>query len=1064
MRNFVLRIVIVSLAVLIPSASLLGQGSVAGSIKGVVMDPQGGVITGAVITVSSAAMLNPKSEKSVAGGAFLLEQLPPGEYEVTCSFPGFKTFQQTGIVLTAGFTATINVSLALGDTNQTITVTGEQTPVVDVESSTTPVTFDSMLLANTPSGNDPWSTLAQTPGVTVSTFDVGGNNSYQQSSMSVHGSKTTETVYAFNGLDLNGTSQSSTSYYVDQYSYDEVQMVTGASPPEVPIGGAYMNMITRQGSNGVHGFVLFNYEDDKTQRTLQAPYYNPNAAALAVGAVAGPVLTDGSPFIRAYDSAVDVGGPIIKDKWWIFGAYREYQLKQQLRADPNPNPVTGLSPSFPGQYGFGTDINHQSNTTLRNDFQINNKNVVNAIWHWQYINRFVRRSTSFTYVDQDAAYVQIEPAYILQAQEIFSPTSHLTIDTRAGYLNLDFPETYQPSVAANTIAAEDIGPSTLKFAGLENYHNLQKLGRVASTASYFHGGWAGSHNFKVGVDYSAEKNYSLYNYNQDIFELYDTLTPGAAPDTTPYEVQIQSGPVDYKDWAKGWSVFFQDAWTINRHLTLNIGGRYDYSHAWVPSQCNKGIAVATYSPLFPNRCTNQFQSLYASYVATPGITRTQLGPLTPYNNVDTYNNFVPRISVAWDPTGKGDQVIRGGFNMFTNNVGTGLATTTDPDQTAVATYYWNGSFIANSATPGQNNSATPDYTQFANSCFNAALNITEPTGTAGCLPGGTVPYGTATQYNATTGTGGGGWVSTTGGFTGYIDPNIKRPWSYMFNVEYQRTLFRNISASAAYYYRNNRNIQTTANINYPTSDYTPTTVYLSGANKGLPITNPLTGAPITLYNLTGNSSICASSKLVGGQPIDAGCTYTETTNNPQANNNHYDGLEFDITRRLVGRWSALVGLTFQSDKGTATANDFNDPNQNINRYGSIDQDLPVVVRADFTYKLPWELQTSVNFQHETGMPIQYTYTYNAGLNQGSESVKIEPNGYARYPSVNDTNLRVGRVTPIGERFKLETDCDLFNLFNVAPTTAEAVAFGSTFQKPTTFLGPFIARFQAKVSF
>jgi len=165
----------------------------------------------------------------------------------------------------------------------------------------------------------------------------------------------------------------------------------------------------------------------------------------------------------------------------------------------------------------------------------------------------------------------------------------------------------------------------------------------------------------------------------------------------------------------------------------------------------------------------------------------------------------------------------------------------------------------------------------------------------------------------------------------------------------------------------------------------------------------------------------------------------------------------------VGRWSALAGITFQSDKGTATSGDYNDPNQNINRFGSIDQDVPTVVRADVTYKAPYKIQLSMNYQHETGYPIQFTNTF-TGLAQGTESVKIEPNGYARYPNVNDVNLRIGRVTPFGERFKLETDCDLNNLFNASPTTSETVAYGTTFQKPTVFLGPFIARFQAKVSF
>jgi hypothetical protein len=802
--------------------------------------------------------------------------------------------------------------------------------------------------------------------------------------------------------------------------------------------------------------VPFNYEDDKTQRQITPPYYNPIASVAAIGGVAGPVLNAGSPFIRAYDTAVDLGGPIIRDKWWIFGAYREYQLKQQLRASALPNPTTGAPPTNvitnPGQYGFGTDINHQSNTTLRNDFQINSKNVVNAIWHWQYINRFVRRSTAYSYVDQNAAYVQIEPAYIVQAQEIFSPTSHLTIDSRIGYLNLIFPERYEPGVSPNTIPAIDIGTSTLKFAGLENYVNKEKSGRVASTASYFHGGWMGAHNFKAGVDISIQRNYSLYDYNQEIFEQYNSLN--GTPNTTPLEVLVQNGPVNYNDWSRGWSIFLQDAWTINRHLTLNVGGRYDADHAWIPPQCNKAEGVSIYSVLFPNRCTSDFQKAYAAQAALGAA----LGPLTPYSNVASYSQVVPRISIAYDPTGKGNQVIRGGFNMFTDNIGTSLADSVNPNGTAQAIYYWNGSTIANSAIPGQINSATPDYTKFAPPCALSTGASVAP-GTAGCLPGGTYGYAGG---KSTAGVG--GWVSTSGGFTSFVDPNIKRPYSMMYNVEYQRSLFGNISASVAYYYRTTKNVQTTANINAPASDYVPVTTYPSGSKAGQQILNPLTGAPMTLYNLTGSSTTCLLGPLYTTRSAtDVGCTYTDTTNNPQANTNHYNGIEFTITRRLVGRWSALAGITFQSDKGTATAGDFNDPNQNINRFGSIDQDVPLVIRADVTYKAPFKLQTSINYQHETGYPIQYTNTF-SGLAQGSESVKIEPNGYARYPNIDDVNLRVGRVTPIGERFKLETDCDLFNLFDAEPTTAETVAYGSSFQRPTNFLGPFIARFQAKVSF
>lgn len=1055
MRNLTLRIL---LFLLIPSGYAFSQASVSGSITGVVTDPQGAVISDAMITVTGSALLKAKSEKSVQGGVYLIEQLPPGEYSITCTLPGFKTFHQSGLVLTAGFKATVNIGLVLGETSQTITVSGSDSPVVDVTSSTAPTTFDSTLLANTPYGNDPWSMLAQTPGVTTSTFDVGGNNSYQQSSESVHGSKTTEQTYVFNGLVLEATSGTSTDFYVDPYSFSEAQVVTDAAPAEISTGGSYLNMITRQGSNTVHGFVLFNYEDDKTQRQLPPTVFTP----LVAGATPVQVLNAGSPFIRALDSAVDLGGPVIKDRWWIFGAYRAYQLKQQLRASPLPDPVTGAPPpsSNPGLYGFGTDVNHQENTTLRNDFQLGSKNVINVIWHWQYINRFYRRLT-YNYVDQNAAQRQIEPAYILQAQETYNPNPHVTFDSRIGFLQVIFPLRYEQNVASDTISAADTSLSTLKYAGQENYVDKEQIGRVTETMSYFKGGWAGSHNFKVGVDFAIGQRIQNYNYNQNLLELYSS---SAIPNTTPNSVRIENGPLRYNTWTHARAAFAQDAWTLDRHVTLTLGVRYDHSDAYVPQQCNPAVS-GVFAPLFQNRCIADFQNP-AKF--------TPLGPLTNFGSVDSYDNVVPRLSIAYDPTGKGNQVIRAGFNMFTNNVGTSLADSANPNGTGYITYGWNGTFLnggtaAGFCTPGAINSCTPDYTKFIPACASGVAQ-----GTGGCLNVGT--------YSGVGKSGQGGYLSTTGGIAGYVDPNLKRPYSVAINVGYQRTVLHDMSVGVAYYYRTNKNLQTTANINAPTGDYTPITLYpqkdpTTGLVTPQPIINPLTGKAITLYSLTGNSRTCAASP----NHTDVGCGWTETTNNSWANQNHYNGLEFTVTRRLVGRWSAQGGLTIQKDHGTQVTGDFNDPNLNFNRYGAIDQDSEFVIRFDATYRLPYKFQTSVNYQHETGFPITPTNSFNLplttlngvtyGLAQTAETINMGPAGTLRYPSVNDTNLRLSRITKLSERFSLETSCDVFNLFNSHAITTETATEGqingvnsTTFTRPSNFLGPTVSRFNVKVSF
>ncbi len=283
--------------------------------------------------------------------------------------------------------------------------------MVDVQSVQTSTTFDQQLLQDIPAGRDPWSTVAQMPGVTLTTFDVGGNQSMQQSTMQVHGSTPGEQVFSFNGLDLNwpGANGGYTQFYSNHDSFEEFQVVADNAASAVSISGIYMNMVTKSGSNTLHGQAAAYYATAATQAAPKLPTFN------------GATVNSGSPIFLDRDTTASLGGPIMKDKWWLFGSYRRYDVDLSILTvrDQARNPVP--------------DINHQTNTDLRSDWQVGQRNRFSFVWLYNSQNRFYRRDTAYQFVSKEASWLQIEPAYILQGLWTSQITNNFLLDVRAGY-------------------------------------------------------------------------------------------------------------------------------------------------------------------------------------------------------------------------------------------------------------------------------------------------------------------------------------------------------------------------------------------------------------------------------------------------------------------------------------------------------------------------------------------------------------------------------------------------------------------------------------------------------
>jgi len=617
----------------------VAQVATTGKIAGVVTDASGAAVPNATVTVKSTALMAARTTTTGADGAYLFDLLPSGTYEVTITSSGFKGFTETGIVLTAGFTATVNGKLQVGEVTEVVKV--EAVPVVDLQSVQVSTTFDQTLLQDIPSGRDPWSTVAQMPGATLSTFDVAGNNSYQQSTMQVHGSTPGEQIYSFNGLDLNwpGANGGYTQFYTNHDSFDEFQVVADNGPAQVPIGGVYMNMVTKSGSNQLHGQAAFYYLTAGTQAGVKQPLFQ------------GSAVPTGAPFDMTRDTSASLGGPLFRDKWWLFGSYRRYDLRQRILS------VTDQAGSP------AVDVNHQTNTDLRSDFQINPKNKFSFIWLYNEQNRFFRRDTAYQFVTLDASWRQIEPAYILQGLWTTQVTNNFLLDFRVGWNKIIFPLSYQPG--STGINLQDIGTSTESGAAPYEFQNPAWVLKWSAGGSWYKGNWGGTHNFKFGFEWGDSYNAYIFKANQGIDALFNS--PGPQSFTTPYQVLAYNTPTTQKNYFRDPSFYLQDTWTLRRHITLDLGLRYDHFVTYYPAQKSD-----------PNQTFPQLFQLQPSDMKASG-------------NLVDWNTVSPRIGLAFDITGKGDSVLRLSYGRYYIMQGTGLAETANPVGLAGKDFAWTDS-------------------------------------------------------------------------------------------------------------------------------------------------------------------------------------------------------------------------------------------------------------------------------------------------------------------------------------------------------------------------------------
>jgi hypothetical protein len=654
-------------------------GQVAGAtLSGTVRDQSGLVIPRADISISNVATGVARALTTDSAGFYSAPNLLPGTYEITASAPGFTTEVQTGITLTVGAQQVLNLTLRVGRTTEKVQVAGEA-PAVQLASSTISAVVDSTTVRELPLNGRSWTDLANLqPGVapilTQIPFTDGtarGNRGFGDQ-IAIAGARPQQNNYRLDGISINDYANGGPgSVLGGNLGVDAIQefsvLTSNYSAEYGRTAGGVVNAITRSGTNQFHG----------------AAYEFLRNSALD----ARNFFDEKIPPFRRNQFGADAGGPIRKDKLFVFGDYEGIRQSKGITSvstvpsvaarngtlcsapdttpacspttitvDPSVQkylpfwalPNAGLKPGTNGDKGTfkfaGQQIVDENFVTVRVDQKISEKDSL-AVTYLGDITPYTAPDAFDAVLYKSETNRQIAT---LEETHIFSPTlvnSARMGYNRAGVLNLQGASAINPLAKDPSLAAvPGQFASQVKGAGLTTF-----LGGLKTNSTYVFAwnSWQwyddafwthGTHSVKFGG--AAERidlNFVVYFSPGGVFT-FASLPKFLMNKVAKFDVGFQDTITSRGVRQTLSGLYIQDDWRARPNLTLNMGLRWE---------------MAT----VPTEVQGKLTTLINITDSTP-----HLG--SPFFSNPTLRDFQPRVGFSWDPFRNGKTAVRGGFGMF----------------------------------------------------------------------------------------------------------------------------------------------------------------------------------------------------------------------------------------------------------------------------------------------------------------------------------------------------------------------------------------------------------------
>jgi hypothetical protein len=633
----------VSLGVASAAFAQGGGASSTGTIQGRVVDAQGAVLPGVAVTATSPALLGPQTTITSETGNYRFPAVPPGVYSLTYELAGFNTVRREGIQITLGFTGNVNVELQLATLQETVTVTGES-PVIDTSTTRVQQNFKLDQLQSIPNGRDMWSLLAVTPSVQMSRIDVGGNRAGTQTGYQAYGFSGQVRVLIEGINTTEGTGGA--GFYFDYSSLEEVFLGTSGQSAEMPNPGVQSQFIAKSGGNQFNGEFYFDWYNNSLQGSnIPDDYTIPTAFNN------NPIRPHSNEIAKYYDTAINAGGPIKRDKVWWFGTYRT-----QKNAVAQPN--------FQFDKTFDTKL---WNPVGKVTWQATQNNKFIGYYQWgQKLQPNRLPQSTYTYRSEGPTYTQDSGSWVWKGEWNGTLSDKLYLEARVGDFGYYFP------LIANSEEQYYFRDSgTLEIEGAHQKWQLDRdRKQYTGAATYFLDTAAGNHTIKIGGELLKEQAWEgrVQSVGGNIEHIYNNGVSDDVIFGIPTATQVgglkvnDEGHLTSRAALDHLGFFANDTWSAGR-ATLNAGVRFDRYRGWLPEQ--QQLAGQT----------------------GPVVVEAKTFPETEFF---TWNVVAPRVGFVFDLAGDGQTVMKANYGFYWHNPGVGVSSSGNPNTASkTASYVWN---------------------------------------------------------------------------------------------------------------------------------------------------------------------------------------------------------------------------------------------------------------------------------------------------------------------------------------------------------------------------------------